>query len=164
RVAALTGASTTKLTEVAALFDHYRQHYGEPAAPAQALAWLTRQTRSGQLTIFTARRGPDLVGLATTVTVPASLVLGCFWQLRDLYVIPSARRCGAGRALLQAVRQAASAAGATACPFRPNPPTLRRSSSTAPAASPPCAALRPSSCPSTRTAPDPQEHPLRGYR
>jgi len=113
RVEALTGASTTQLTEVAALFDQYRQQYGEPAAPAQALAWLTRHTRSGQLTIFTARRGPDLVGLATTVTVPASLVLGCFWQLRDLYVIPSARRCGAGRALLQAVRQAASAAGAT---------------------------------------------------
>ena len=38
--------------------------------------------------------------------------LGCFWQLRDLYVVPSARRCGAGRALVGAVRAAASAAGA----------------------------------------------------
>jgi GNAT superfamily N-acetyltransferase len=45
--------------------------------------------------------------------VPASLQLSCYWQLRDLYVLPSARRCGAGRALLQAVRQAATAAGAT---------------------------------------------------
>jgi GNAT superfamily N-acetyltransferase len=98
----------TQLADVAGLFDQYRQHYGEPAAPAQTLAWLTRRTRSQQLTIFTAHRGPDLVGLATTVTVPASLQLGCFW-LRDLYVTPSARRCGAGRALLQA----AIAAGAT---------------------------------------------------
>jgi GNAT superfamily N-acetyltransferase len=113
RVAALTGATETQLAEVARLFDQYRQHYGEPAAPAQALAWLTRHTRSQQLAIFTAHRGPDLVGLATTVTVPASLQLGCFWQLRDLYVTPSARRCGAGRALLQTVRQAAAAAGAT---------------------------------------------------
>lgn len=79
----------------------------------QALAWLTRHTRSQQLTIFTAHRGSDLVGLATTVAVPASLQLGCFWRLRDLYVIPSARRCGTGRALLQAARQAAVAAGAT---------------------------------------------------
>jgi hypothetical protein len=75
RVAALTGASTTQLTEVAALFDQYRQHYGEPAAPAQELAWLTCHTPS-QLSIFTAHRGPDLVGLATTVTVSASLQLG----------------------------------------------------------------------------------------
>ena len=103
----------TQLADVAGLFDQYRQHYGEPAAPAQTLAWLTRCTRSRQLAIFTAHRGPDLAGLATTVTVPASLQLGCFWQLRDLYVTPSARRCGAGRALLQAVRQAATAAGAT---------------------------------------------------
>ncbi len=103
----------TQLADVAGLFDQYRQHYGEPAAPAQTLAWLTRHTRSRQLTIFTAHRGLDLVGLATTVTVPASLQLGCFWQLRDLYVTPSARRCGAGRALLHAVRQAATAARAT---------------------------------------------------
>jgi hypothetical protein len=33
RVAALTGATMTQLAEVAALFDQYRQHYGEPAAP-----------------------------------------------------------------------------------------------------------------------------------
>lgn len=102
-----------QLAEVAALFDQYRQHYGELAAPAQALAWLTRHTRSGQLSIFTAHRGPDLVGLATTITMPASLALGCFWQLRDLYVLPSARRCGVGRALLRAVCQAATADGAT---------------------------------------------------
>jgi GNAT superfamily N-acetyltransferase len=53
------------------------------------------------------------VGLATTVAVPASLQLGRYWQLRVLYVIQSARRCGAGRALLEAVRQTATAAGAT---------------------------------------------------
>jgi hypothetical protein len=80
------------------VFDQYRQHYGGPAAPGQTLAWLTRCTRQGQLTIFTACRGRDLVGLATTVAVPASLQLGCYWQLRDLYVISSARRCGAVRA------------------------------------------------------------------
>jgi GNAT superfamily N-acetyltransferase len=44
--------------------------------------------------------------------VPASLRLGCSWQLRDLYVVPGARRRGAARALVGAVRQAATAAGA----------------------------------------------------
>jgi GNAT superfamily N-acetyltransferase len=52
-------------------------------------------------------------GLATTVALPASLQLSCYWQLRDLYVVPGARRRGAGRALLNAVRKAAAAAGAT---------------------------------------------------
>lgn len=45
-------------------------------------------------------------------TLPASLRLGCSWQLRDLYVVPETRRRGVGRALVQAVRAAASAAGA----------------------------------------------------
>ena len=51
-------------------------------------------------------------GLATTAVVPASLRLGCSWQLRDLYVVPGARRRGVARALVGSIRQAATAAGA----------------------------------------------------
>jgi GNAT superfamily N-acetyltransferase len=36
-------------------------------------------------------------------------------------VIPSARRCGAGRALVEAVRQAATNAGATRLPVQTEP-------------------------------------------
>ena len=53
------------------------------------------------------------VGFATTTTVPASLRLGRFWQIRDLFVVPSRRRLGAGRALLGLVRAAATGAGAS---------------------------------------------------
>lgn len=52
------------------------------------------------------------MGIATTVAVPASLRLGCSWQLRDLYVVLRARRSGAGRALVSTVAAAACAAGA----------------------------------------------------
>jgi len=104
--------TAAELAEVATVFDQYRHHYGEPVVAGQALAWLTQHTRSGMLTIFTAHAGGDLVGIATTVAGLASLRLGCFWQLRDLYVVPSARRCGAGRALVAAARAAAAAAGA----------------------------------------------------
>jgi GNAT superfamily N-acetyltransferase len=38
--------------------------------------------------------------------------LGCSWQLRDLYVVPGARRRGVARALVGAIRRAATAAGA----------------------------------------------------
>ena len=111
-MAQMDPATAADLADVAAVFDQYRQHYGEPVVAGQALAWLTQHTRSGMLTIFTARAGGNLVGIATAMAGPASLRLGCFWQLRDLYVVPSARRCGAGRALVGAVRAAASTAGA----------------------------------------------------
>jgi GNAT superfamily N-acetyltransferase len=111
-VAQLDQPTAAELVDVAAMFDQYRHHYGEAVVAGQALAWLTQHTGSGMLTIFTARAGGDMVGFATTVTGPASLRLGCFWQLRDLYVSPLARRCGAGRALVGAVRAAACAAGA----------------------------------------------------
>ena len=43
--------------------------------------------------------------------MPASLRLGSSWQLRDMYVVPGARRRGVARALVGAVCQAATAAG-----------------------------------------------------
>ena len=104
-----TGA---ELAAVATVFDQYRRHYGRPVVVGQTLAWLAQYTRSGMLSIFTAHVGRDLVGIATTLVVPASLRLACSWQIRDLYVVPGARRCGAGRALVTAVAAAASQGGA----------------------------------------------------
>lgn len=69
------------------------------------------------LTIFTASVGSPAgsppIGLATSHAVPASLVMGRFWQLRDLFVLPGSRRKGAAAALVGAVRDAARTAGAT---------------------------------------------------
>jgi GNAT superfamily N-acetyltransferase len=112
RVTALTEPAADQLTGVAGVFDQYRRHYGQPVVAGQTLAWLTEQTSHRRLAIFVAHAGEDLAGLATTVVVPASLRLGCSWQLRDLYVVPGARRGGVARALVGAVRQAATAAGA----------------------------------------------------
>jgi len=110
--APLTEPAAADLAEMAELFDEYRRHYGEPAAPGQTLEWLRDNTGHGRLTVFTAHAGRDLIGFATTVALPASLRLSCYWQLRDLFVAPGARRRGAARALLDAVRRAATAAGA----------------------------------------------------
>lgn len=111
-VAALGEPGAAQLAEVAVLFDQYRQHYGQRAAVSQTLEWLTENAGQGRLMVFTASIGEELAGLATAVSIPASQRLGCFWQLRDLYVVAGARRRGAGRALLDAVRRAAADAGA----------------------------------------------------
>jgi GNAT superfamily N-acetyltransferase len=104
--------SAAGLTEAAAVFDQYRQHYGEPAAPENSKKWLAEQLAHNRLAIFVAHIDDDVVGLATITVIPASLRLRTFWQIRDLFVVPSARRKGVAQALLSAVQKAAREASA----------------------------------------------------
>lgn len=106
------------LAAASVLFNQYRHHYGQPTdADERTIGWLTDMVRSRMLTIYTASvdSSEDAlpVGLATGHAVPASLTMGRFWQLRDLYVLPGTRRTGVAAALVGAVREAALAAGAT---------------------------------------------------
>jgi len=106
------------LAGASGLFNQYRHHYGEPPdEDGRTLGWLTDMVRSNMLTVFTASVASPAdappVGLATAHAIPASLAMGRFWQLRDLYVLPAARRRGAAAALVRAVCDAALAAGAS---------------------------------------------------
>jgi GNAT superfamily N-acetyltransferase len=65
-----------------------------------------------RLRAFVADDNGRFVGFAITMEVPASLRLAHFWQIRDLFVLPTHRRLGVGRALLASVRAAAIASGA----------------------------------------------------
>jgi ribosomal protein S18 acetylase RimI-like enzyme len=106
------------LAAASGLFNQYRHHYGAPPdADERTLGWLTDMVQSNMLTVYTASvdspADAPAIGLATGHAVPASLVMGRSWQLRDLYVRPESRRQGAAAALVGAVREAALAAGAT---------------------------------------------------
>jgi ribosomal protein S18 acetylase RimI-like enzyme len=110
----------TKETLAAAsgIFNQYRHHYGQPPdTDEHTLGWLIDMVRSNMLTVYTASVDSPAdappIGLATAHSIPASLVMGRYWQLRDLYVLPKSRRHGAAAALVSAVREAAQAAGAT---------------------------------------------------
>jgi GNAT superfamily N-acetyltransferase len=46
--------------------------------------------------VFVAEDNGGLVGFAITMEVPASLRLAHFWQIRDLFVLPTHRRLGSG--------------------------------------------------------------------
>jgi len=114
----LTCDTAETLAAASVLFNQYRRHYGQPDGDDRTLGWLTDMVRSNMLTLYTAVPGDSPadappIGLATSHAIPASLVMGQFWQLRDLFVLPGSRRQGVAAALVDAVRGAALTAGAT---------------------------------------------------
>ncbi|MFB6398247.1 GNAT family N-acetyltransferase [Polymorphospora lycopeni] len=97
---------------VAELFDAYRVHYGLPAAPAATRRWLAEQLTAGRLQVAAGVRDGRAHGFVTRTVLPASLLLGTAWMIRDLYVDPAHRRSGLARELLRHVVDEARAAGA----------------------------------------------------
>src|SRR5262249_33192721 len=111
-VRTLTAPTPSEIEALGEIFDQYRVHYGEPPDVARSARWLEQNLSTGRLTAFVAEDRARCVGFAVTMEVPASLRLAHFWQIRDLFVPPTPRRVGVGRALLAAVRAAAIASGA----------------------------------------------------
>jgi len=111
-VRALAGPTRGEIEALADIFDRYRAHYGEASDVFRSASWLEENLTTSRLRAFVAEDGPTFIGFAITVDVPASLRLAHFWQIRDLFVLPTYRRLGVGRALLASVREAASASGA----------------------------------------------------
>jgi GNAT superfamily N-acetyltransferase len=108
----LEAPATAEITQLAELFDQYRAHYGQTIQTGQSASWLRHNLRRGGLVAFIAEMQREPVGFAITMDVPASLRLGHYWQIRDLYVAPSRRRLGVARFLLDSIRSGATAAGA----------------------------------------------------
>jgi GNAT superfamily N-acetyltransferase len=98
--------------DLVALFDRYRVHYGQAADPDRSRDWLAAATTTGPMRAFLARVDGTAAGLCLVVACPASLTLGEFWMVRDLYVEPRWRRAGVARGLLDAVSAAALERGA----------------------------------------------------
>ena len=94
------------------LFEAYRAHYGQVADPDRSQVWLTQATTTGPMRAFLARVDGVAAGICVIAICPASLTLGEFWMVRDLFVDPRWRRTGVAWALLDAVRAAAQQRGA----------------------------------------------------
>jgi GNAT superfamily N-acetyltransferase len=94
------------------LFERYRAHYGQVADRDQSQAWLTDATTTGPMRAFLARVDGVAAGICLIAVCPASLTLGEFWMIRDVFVDPQWRRIGVAQALLDAVRAAAQQRGA----------------------------------------------------
>jgi GNAT superfamily N-acetyltransferase len=111
-VRVLNAPARGEIEALAEIFDQYRAHYDEPSDVSTSRRWLERCIGAGRLSAFVAEEGGQIVGFATTTAVPASLRLGHFWQIRDLFVLPTHRRLGVARALLVSIRAAAIESGA----------------------------------------------------
>ena len=93
------------------MFDDYRAHYGRQPSPRVTYGWLHDQLTQHRMTIAAAIDGGQACGFITTTVMPASLMLGTAWSVRDLYVILQRRHGGVARALLQHVIDEARSAG-----------------------------------------------------
>ena len=111
-VRTLAAPTRSEIEALAEIFDRYRVHYGEASDASRSACWLDKNLGTSRLRAFVAEDSGRVVGFAITTEVPASLRLAHFWQIRDLFVLPTHRRLGVGRALLACVQAAAIESGA----------------------------------------------------
>jgi ribosomal protein S18 acetylase RimI-like enzyme len=111
---AITRVGPADLDALALLFDGYRQFYGQPSDLSRGRDWLRARLRMGESVALLARRDGQAVGFAQLYPMFSSVRLARTWILNDLYVLPTTRRGGVARALLDAAVDFARADGAAA--------------------------------------------------
>lgn len=108
----ISRAGPADLDALTALFDAYRQFYGQPADLALARQWLRERLRFGESTVLLAKRAGGTIGFVQLYPMFSSVRAARTWILNDLYVDTGARRQGVARALLDAAAEFARADGA----------------------------------------------------
>ena len=106
-------ATIHDLDTIVPLFDAYRRFYGRPSDPALARAFLTERFQHHESIILLAiDDGGVAVGFTQLYPVFSSVSCTRKYLLNDLFVVPAARRTGAGRRLIEAASAFARAQGA----------------------------------------------------
>ena len=97
---------------IAPLFDAYRQFYEQAADLALAHSFIRSRLENKESVIFVAENGSQLLGFCQLYPTFCSVAAAPIFILYDLFVTPSARSSGAGRALMLAAESHARASGA----------------------------------------------------
>src|SRR4051812_26472930 len=109
-------AEAQHLDLVATLFDAYRQFYRQPRDLAAAREYIAQRLQNDDAVIFLAVRpaksGVEGLGFVQLYPSLASIPMKPIWILYDLFVAPSARKLGVGRALMDRATQLAKETGA----------------------------------------------------
>ncbi len=105
-------ATVEDLERIAPLFDAYRQFYRQPAELDGARRFLLKRFEHNQSVIFLAFDGAAAIGFTQLYPSFSSAAMARILILNDLFVAPSARRRGAGAALLSAAANYGRSIGA----------------------------------------------------
>src|SRR2546426_2495476 len=106
-------AARNDIDDLVALFDGYRQFYGQRSDPAAARAFLSQRIERDESVIYLAYPGTrEAAGFTQLYPSFSSVSLKPLWILNDLFVRSDVRRGGVGRALLERARQHAVETGA----------------------------------------------------
>ncbi len=106
-------AELDDLDALVALFDGYRQFYGQRSDPAAARPFLSQRMERDQCVVYLAYTTPhEPAGFTLLYPSFSSVSLKPLWILNDLFVRSDVRRAGVGRALLERARQHAVDTGA----------------------------------------------------
>jgi ribosomal protein S18 acetylase RimI-like enzyme len=110
------GAGERDVDLIAPLFDAYRQFYDKPPDAQLAAAFIRDRLEANESVIFLAEADEETSreALGFVQLYPSFSSVGAcrIWVLNDLFVAPTARRYGVGRALMEAARQHAIQTGA----------------------------------------------------
>src|SRR5689334_1008174 len=93
-------AELDDLEALVPLFDGYRSFYRQGSDPAGARAFLAERLKRDESVIFIAMVDGAAVGFTQLYPLFSSVSMKRLWLLNDLFVAPTGRRTGAGRALL----------------------------------------------------------------
>lgn len=98
-------ASIDDAARVAALFDEYRQFYGQAPDLRGARQFIGSRLEAGDSVLLLGNRDRHLVGFAQLYPSFSSLSMKRVWILNDLFVHVDYRRAGVGYALLEAAEK-----------------------------------------------------------
>jgi ribosomal protein S18 acetylase RimI-like enzyme len=105
-------ASQSDLPAIATLLDLYRQFYEQAPNLALALDFITdRFTRQESVILVAQSDAVDLLGFCQLYPTFCSVEAQPIYTLYDLFVLPAARKAGAGRLLLLAAEAQAAKVG-----------------------------------------------------
>jgi ribosomal protein S18 acetylase RimI-like enzyme len=93
-------ATTEHTNLIAPLFDLYRQFYKAQADLEASHQFIFDRLTKNESVIFLAMDNDNAIGFVQLYPLFASVALKSLWLLNDLYVDSSARKMGAGEALM----------------------------------------------------------------
>ena len=105
-------ATLADIPAVAELFDLYRQFYEQRPDLSRAQRFISdRMTRRESVILVAESEQAGLLGFCQLSPTFCSVEAQPIYALYDLFVLPTARKAGAGRLLLQAAQAQAAAEG-----------------------------------------------------